>query len=524
MIARIDPHELPSSAGNRLYLDYISGQDAVAEFYTHPPHAFAEAFAERRAYAYPRQAAAGRLAEYNERLGAHSNAMAHIEALGQPGTLCVITGQQAGFLGGPVYTAYKIITTIRLSQHLAETFSVPVVPVFWLASEDHDLQEINHAYMVKRDGEIGRARFRWREQGRPISDLPITGDIKRAYEGYWGQIVPTGYTDQIRETFSYRAEESFCAWQARIWSSLFSGRGLVVVEPHIVRAAAPGFFRCALENITEIQHRLNGVAQRLTSAGYVPVLTSEQAGVLYTFDTTGLRVRVQDPQAHAADAASYPERYSTDAALRPLLADAVLPVVASVLGPGETAYQAMLKPLYELFELPQPLLYPRQSYTIVTGREADRLAAYQTSPRDVLKEQLDLDVALGNLIPAEERALVDTARQGIEQALAPLGPYVEGIDPGLVRTWAQTVAHSTRSLGKLEQRAVKARARQLGFSKGDLRRLQNVLLPRGRLQERVLPLSHFMNRHGPGFIDVLFGAGELGDYHHHVVTLEDGDV
>jgi uncharacterized protein YllA (UPF0747 family) len=93
----------------------------------------------------------------------------------------------------------------------------------------------------------------------------------------------------------------------------------------------------------------------------------------------------------------------------------------------------------------------------------------------------------------------------------------------MVRTWEQTVAHATRSMAKLEQRAVKARANQLGFSKGELRRLQNVLLPRGRLQERVLPLSHFMNQYGPGFMDVLFGAGELGDFRHHVVTIEGGD-
>ena len=523
MIASMDPHELPSTAGNRLYLDYISGQGRVAQFYTYPPHAFAEALADQSAHVYPREDVARRLAEYNKQLGAPSAALASIEALGRPGTLCVVTGQQAGFLGGPVYTAFKIITAIRLAGYLAGAFGIPVVPVFWLASEDHDLYEINHAYMVKRDGEIGRVRFRWRDQGRPISDLPITGDVRRAYEGYWERVVPTGYTDQIRELFSYRVDESFCGWQARVWSSLFSAWGLVVVEPRVLRAAAPGFFRFALQNAQDIRHRLDGVAQRLAAARYVPALTSEQAGFLYTFDAAGQRVRVQDPYACIADAASYPERYSTDAALRPLFADAVLPVVASVLGPGEMAYQAMLKPLYELFELGQPLLYPRQSYTIVARREADRLATYHASLRDVLTEQLDLDVVLDNLVPARERALFDAARCGIEQALEPLLPYVEDIEPGLTRTWAQTVAHSTRSLAKLEQHAVKARTRQLGFSKGELRRLQNALLPRGRPQERVLPLAHFMNRHGPGFIEAMFEVGELGDFGHHVVTMEGDD-
>jgi hypothetical protein len=86
------------------------------------------------------------------------------------------------------------------------------------------------------------------------------------------------------------------------------------------------------------------------------------------------------------------------------------------------------------------------------------------------------------------------------------------------------MAHAMRSLDRLEQHVVKARARQMGFSKGELRRLGNVLLPRNRLQERVLSLAHFVNRHGPGFVDTVFGAAELGDYRHHVVTVEGGDA
>ena len=118
-------------------------------------------------YAYPRQAVSRRLAEYNAGLGADARAGANIEALADPDTYCVITGQQAGFMGGPAYTAYKIITAIRLAEHLAKTWGTRVVPVFWLASEDHDFEEINHTYLIKRDGEIGRVRFSWRQQGRP---------------------------------------------------------------------------------------------------------------------------------------------------------------------------------------------------------------------------------------------------------------------------------------------------------------------------------------------------------------------
>jgi bacillithiol biosynthesis cysteine-adding enzyme BshC len=521
MILSIEPRELLGAADNKLYLDYISGGDAVDRFYTHPPTAFVEALAARRACAFPRQAVSRLLAEYNDRLGAHPRALAHAKAFVDPDTFCVITGQQAGFMGGPAYTAFKICTAIRLAKCLAGRLGVRVVPIFWLASEDHDFQEINHTYLIKSDGEIGRVRFKWPKEGRPISDLPITGDVRRAYDEYWERIVPTAHTPYVREIFSFRPEERLSDWQARMWSSLFSSRGLVLVEPHVIRSAAPEFFRFALENVEEISGRLRAIGRELTSAGYDAALTSEQAGLLYTFDAAGQRVRVQDPQAGAADAARYPERYSTDAALRPLLADAVLPVLGSVLGPGETAYQAMLKPLYELFGVQQPLLYPRQSYTVVARREVERLDAYQIDPPTMLAGPLDLDAILGDLVPQKERNLFAEARQGIEQALAPLRPYACGIDPDLDRTWTQTVHYATRGLAKLEQRVTKARTRQLGFSKGELRHLQNAWLPRGRLQERVLPLSHFMNRFGPGFIDAILEVGELGDFRHHLFVMEE---
>jgi hypothetical protein len=114
-----------------------------------------------------------------------------------------------------------------------------------------------------------------------------------------------------------------------------------------------------------------------------------------------------------------------------------------------------------------------------------------------------------------------TAQHGLATAMSPLQPYLESVDPSLGRTWAQTLASMDRSLERLRERTFKARMSQLGFSKRDLRALGNALLPRGRLQERVFPLPHFLSRYGPRFIDALFSAGELDDFAHHILTLEE---
>jgi hypothetical protein len=126
-----------------------------------------------------------------------------------------------------------------------------------------------------------------------------------------------------------------------------------------------------------------------------------------------------------------------------------------------------------------------------------------------------------DLLPVRELELFAAAQRGLTDALAPLKPYLEDIDPSLGTTWSQTLSNADRGLERLRERAFKARLSQLGFSKGELRRLQNVLLPRGRLQERVLPLPHFLNRHGLGFLDTLMSAGELLCFDHQVLTVED---
>jgi bacillithiol biosynthesis cysteine-adding enzyme BshC len=520
VIDRIDPRMLPAMAGNRLYLDYLAGTDRALRFYSHPPRGWGE-LDERRGHRYPRAAVAGCLAEYNRQLGAGARALSNIEALTDDGTLCVITGQQAGFLGGPAYTTYKIVTVIRLAAHLEQVLQARVVPVFWLASEDHDFYEINHAYFPKRDGEIGRVHFGWSERGRPVADLPVTERVQQAYDAFFEGFAPGPYWNEVKDRFAFQPGEGFAAWGARTWSQLFAEHGLIVVEPHVLRPAMADLFAFALEHVVEIERGLNQVAEQLRDQGYAPALTSERAGWLYTCDASGRRVRVEDIEAALSQVREHPERFSTDAALRPLFADAVLPVAASALGPGEIAYQAMLKPLYELFEVPQPVLFPRKNYTVLSSRHVERLDRYRVRVEALLTASLDKGAILNRLVPASDRQTFAAARQGLHESMASLRSHLLEVDPSLDRMWERTVSRLAQGLDKLESRTFKARTRQMGFCKGELQALSNLVLPRGRLQERVLPLPYLMNLYGPRFLSALFSAGELEDFSHHVLVLEE---
>ena len=520
MIVRVGPQEMPAGTASALYLDYLEGYEKARAFFPYGPHDLGAALAARRAYSYPRAEVVPLLRAYNAGLGASARALANIEALADQETTCVITGQQAGFLAGPAYTVHKIATTIRLAAHVQASFNVRCVPIFWLATEDHDFGEINHAYLVQRDGEVGRVGFGWGQKGRPVAALPVDERVMRAFDAYWAKAAAGPYLDETREQFAPRSGEGYASWNARLWSELFAEQGLVIVEPRTIRPAAGAFFSRALRQSGEIRRRLDEVSRQLAEAGYTPQLQSESAGQLFTFDRWGYRVRADDPERHVEDSAVRPERYSTDAALRPLFADAMLPAVASVLGPGETAYQGMLRPLYELFEVPQPHLFPRKSYTLVGAKEAERIAAYGMTVQEILRGKVSPDSVMGALVPAEERRVFEAAESAIAAAMAPVRLHLVARDPRLGRTTAQHVARTQRNFAELKVRAYRSRLRQMGYSRGELRALRNALLPRGRLQERVLPLPHFMVRHGRALLAVLLSAGELEDYSHNILVLD----
>jgi len=515
--------ELLHVGGNRFQVDYCEGEGDARSFFSLRPDDAAGALAARAGGAYPRAALAEALGRYLDGVGAPDAARRAATALADDKVYCIIAGQQAGFLGGPAYTAFKIATAIRLAASWQERLGVRVVPLFWLASEDHDLQEISHAYYQQSDGEVGRVSFGWEGEGRPVADLPVSADVLRAWESYWEALRGALHREVAMSALTAYAGEGYAAWQARVWAELFAPWGLVVVEPWVLRSLAGDLMAQMAAREPEIHQRLASVAGSLRAAGYDPALDPDANGGLFRLDAPGgRRVRVEHGPAVADEVARHPERFSADAALRPILADGLLPVLASVLGPGELAYQAMLAPLYDLLGVAQPVAYPRQSYTLVSTEEAGRLAAYGTSARELLVAGRDPSDATDGLATAEHRQLFGRARELVEQAYAPLRDYVAAQDPNLAKTWESTLGSALRSLEKLDDRALKAALSQRGLSKGELRALRNLILPRERLQERVYPLAWHLARHGLGWLDATMGWGELGTWDHRIVTWEDG--
>jgi len=344
MIERIAPRLLHPES--RFFLDYIGGEQSALRAFEYAPNALTAAAEARRSFRFPREELAARLRDYNAKLTNSSLVHASIEALADPTTLCVIGGQQAGFLGGPLFTVYKVVSVLRAAAWLSDRLKARTVPIFWLASEDHDFTEINRARFLNASGDLQTISFEWEGRGRPIEHLPITSQVRTAMDDALALFSENRTT--ARDLFLPDASDDYAAWHARIWSRLFADSGLVLVEPRTVRAMAGPFFSRALAAAEEITSSLSERVAELRQAGYAAPIDPERAGGLFTFAEGGRRVRIDVPSDHVDLAAGSPEAYSPDALLRPLLVDSLFPTAVNVLGPSEIAYHSLLRPLYRL--------------------------------------------------------------------------------------------------------------------------------------------------------------------------------
>ena len=500
--------------GSRFYLDYLAGR--ADRYFTHPAGDAAAALRHRQAANGPRAGLAGMLCDYQQALGAPEAALAAARALGEAGTLCVHTGQQAGFMGGPAYTLYKIVTAIRLAERYQEEFGRRCVPVFWLASEDHDLGEIDHAHFLAGDGNVGRVRFQWQGAGRPISDLPVTNEVREAARQYFARCGDVPFADFAAELFAPRGG-GFARSVAAALARLFGGHGLVVVEPHLLRPLFPEFFARAIGAASEVRQRLRTAAATLADDGYPVPLDPERAGTL--FHTSG------GPRVRLAEGAATPpvSELSTDAALRPVLADLALPSLATVLGPGEVAYQAMLRGLYELFDVPQPLIAGRKSYTVIGNDDAAALEHYDLVPEQIVGPDFSVRDAFSAAVPASERARFEAVRDSLAELWAPLEDHVAGVDPNLARTWRRSLGHARLALDRLQDRTARAMMSRRGAARQALQALRGLVWPRGRQQERVLPVAHFASRFGPALPAALLKACDPAEPNHEILIFHNPD-
>jgi uncharacterized protein YllA (UPF0747 family) len=494
-------------AMSALFLDYVTDWQRVREFYPqdYSIDSIAE-FARRRA---PLDAA------HRERLcAALAGDSASIKKLGA-GAVAVITGQQPGLFTGPNYTILKALTVIKLAKAL-DAKGVPAVPVFWVAAEDHDYQEIESTTVLDKESSLTNISVDLSNpDASPVGWLELRDDVNEGISKYLGSMPESEFQPEIRSIVegSYRPGMSPADAFLKMLSKLFEGSGLILVNPlnpAIRELGRPTLLQAIRQN-SEIRSAAIGRSRALSQKGY-----HEQVKVDGNF--TGLfAYRGKSRQALRPDELHADLSLSANVLVRPAMQDAIFPTAAYIGGPAEVAYFAQAAAVYEVLKRPVPPVFPRISATILEPRIDRALRKYDLRLEDLFRGR---DFIKRKAVAAVQGVeLFDHVRDRLAAELESLRPALNAVDAtleGALDNSRQKVLHQVETL---RTKFVNAEARRNDVLERHLDSTMNSLFPDKKLQERVLNISSFTSRYGIGFIRRLEAELDLDSREHQVIEI-----
>ncbi len=388
-----------------LFLDYLYDFDRVSRFYNAPPYAlssYQNVCSQLRGFEWERAELSKVLMRQNKEFGCGTATFENLEKLAQGSAFAVVTGQQVGLFSGPAFTLFKALTTVRLANYLTEQ-GIPVVPVFWLASQDHDLAEVAQVGILDDEYNlISLADHGDSPSPRsPVGNVRLTGESTQALARLEG-CLPAGPESQallqdLRETYAPGATwvDAFGRFLAR----LLSRWGVIFLNPldSTIHHLSAHVYLQALERAPELRGRLLERSRELTGSGYHAQVKVAEDSTLVFATRNGSRLPIHERDGEYSvegegktrleelrqELSGGPIAFSPNALLRPVVQDTLLPTIAYVAGPSELAYLAQAQVLYQAFGRPQPLVFPRASFTLVDRRSQRLLEKYHVSVEDV---------------------------------------------------------------------------------------------------------------------------------------------
>jgi bacillithiol synthase len=484
-----------------------------------------EAAAER-ACAVPRDrsALARALARQQELLEAPEAARRAADLV-RPDAAALVTGQQAGLFGGPLYVLYKAAAVVRLAAALQEHRGKPVVPVFWVASDDHDFTEIRVTTVIDDAGSLRTLRYSPAQEpvGQPASRIVLEGSAVSLADDLAAALGPRPERDELVERLRhcYRPGVTLASAFGRLLAALFPG--LVVVDPadpELKALMVPVLDRELAEG-SPVSRIAAEEGARLVAAGYhqqVPVRPGFLSLFWYverqrrSLAIEGDRVQVRGTalsmtRAEAREALAHdPSAWSPGALLRPLAQDLLFPTAGYVGGPAEIAYHAQIGPAYSAFGLPRPVLVPRPSATLVDPAQARLLSAEELELPDL---EGDVEALLSRLTKQDHPRLLSAfgrAREALEREMSVVEEAVAALDPTLRAAASGARGRAAHQIEALQDKAVRALKKRDQSRAERLRRAREALFPGGSLQERGLGLVSVIGRRGTALCSELVEA------------------
>jgi bacillithiol synthase len=498
----------------KLFLDFLDRFSRVSRFYAHPP-SLDSVKKELPALAYPadrRAAVAAILRDQNAAFGASEAARANLDRFAN-GAVAVVSGQQVGLFSGPSFSIYKVISAIQVARELTAS-GTDAVPIFWMATEDHDLDEIRHSTWF-HNGKLRRFELAGNgDAALPVGNIPL-GPAVREMVDEAAKILTGAGGEFLARIFceSYSPGETYGSAFGKLFARLFAEYGLILLDPLDVRLHRVGaeLLKRAVEKRGELIEGLLARNKELEKGNYeaqvkvtakstllfkmgsgprIPI-TAASAGRFSSGDSTW----TQDELLRAMD--GDPESYSPNALLRPVLQDFLLPTAAYVAGSSEIAYFAQAEVLYKALLGRMTVLLPRADFTLVDVKAEKLLKKYGLAVEDIWRGSQELRRALETAsVPRKLGSEFDKFAAETEKKLAQLKLQISQLDPtlgGAVETARKKILFQ---LEKLKRKSGKAQALKEQLIDAHQEFLESLLYPHKALQSRELCFLPFLAHSG----------------------------
>ena len=474
-----------------------------------------------------------------ERRGAPAHARSAAAHLATASTVAVVTGQQAGLFGGPLYTLLKAVTAIRLARKVSATHGVVAIPVFWVEAEDHDWDEVRTARVL--DGQLALREITLDNLdgagARPVASLVLDDGIGDALGALESSLQETEFTQELmtRLRAHYRPGQKMGTAFACWLDDLLGRYGLVVFEA-ADPAAKPfvaSLFSRELDAPCRTAHFAKETGEAMRALGHSPqVEPADDSVALFYLGDGGrhaikrrddgytLGETVRQHEAVQKEAAEHPERFSPNVLLRPVVQDRLFPTVCYVAGPSELAYQAQLGAIYQDFGVEVPLLYPRANATLLDAGAVRFLEKYEL-PFEALqtRDESALNRLLQSQLPPGVEDALQSAGNEIRTRLEVLTAALPAIDPTLVGAAETTLERMQETLKHLHNKIIQASKRKDETLRRQFTRTQALAFPEGQPQERIVDLAFFLNRYGQSLCDQLLDGLPIDMGQHFVLQL-----
>jgi bacillithiol biosynthesis cysteine-adding enzyme BshC len=523
----VDVRRIPGI--KRLASDYVFAFGGLAPFFSgNPADRSAWVTAIARTQAHPRRSSdlAAVIRNQQQRRGATGATIAAGAKLADAETVAIVTGQQAGLFGGPLYTILKAVTAIKLAEQVTREHGVTAVPVFWIESEDHDWDEVRSCRVLDAEMALKAVGLPERASGDPVPVAAIAVDehIHSVLAELEQILPPTEFRDALVADLrtAYAPGTGMADAFGRLLERVLGDRGLVVYDASdpAAKPLVGDLFARELSTPGETARLAAAAGADLTALGYhAQVQTSDVNGVSL-FRLEGGRRPIQRPTSLVREAADKPAGFSPGVLLRPLVQDTVLPTVCYVAGPNELAYLGQLRGVYERFGVPMPLMYARATATILDAPAIRFLSKYNV-PFDALAPQDDstLNELLRTQIPPEVDEALDAAARALEERMSRVIAAVPALDPTLEATAKNTLSRMQHDLDNLHSKTIQAAKRRNDTLRRQFLRTRTLAFPNGQPQERTIAFIWFLNQYGEAFVERLWQDLPLEMGMHWVVTI-----